>query len=232
MEHADKPVVVFDAYGTLFDVHSVTDLAETLFPERGHELSQTWRSKQLEYCFLRTLGDRYEDFWSITDSALQYTAGKMGLDLTTDAHNRLMQAYLALSPFPESPKVLRAIQDMGGQLGILSNGTDSMLDHLLRNAGMEGLFTHVISVDRIKKYKPFPQVYQMACDAFGLSPRQIHFVSSNGWDASGAAWFGLTTFWVNRQSAPVEQLGVAPHAMGATLDDLLDHLLHGTGLTG
>lgn len=227
MESSDNFVVVFDAYGTLFDVHSVTALAETLFPGSGGEFSQTWRAKQLEYCFLRTMGGRYEDFWEVTRSALQYTAEKLQLNLASDSQDRLMAAYLSLAPFPESLAVLKSIRDLGGKLAILSNGNQTMLDHLVRNAGMEGLFTYVLSVDQIKKYKPDPQVYQMACDAFSLPARQINFVSSNGWDVSGAAWFGFSTFWVNRQSSPVERLGVAPHGMGRSLDDLLNHLRGG-----
>ncbi len=224
MKSTNNFAVAFDAYGTLFDVHSVTALAESLFPGKGYELSGTWRAKQLEYCFLRSLGGRYEDFWEITQSALQYTAEKLQLNLAPGSQDRLMAAYLSLAPFPENLSVLKAIKDLGGKLAILSNGNQTMLDHLVRNAGMEGLITYVLSVDQVKKYKPDPQVYQMACNAFSLPAQQINFVSSNGWDVSGATWFGFDTFWVNRQSSPVERLGVAPHGMGQSLTDLLNHL--------
>jgi 2-haloacid dehalogenase len=224
MESGRKLAVVFDAYGTLFDVHSVAALAETLFPGDGPELSRVWRAKHLEYSFLRTIGEQYVDFRVVAESALQYSAEKLALPLTAGARSRLMNAYFNLAPFPESLAVLQAIRKMGADLAILSNGTSEMLRKLISNAGMEGLFTHVLSADAVKKYKPDPRVYELACKAFKRPAGQIIFVSSNGWDTSGAAWYGFKTFWVNRQSVPPERLDVMPGGAGTTLEDLLDYL--------
>lgn len=224
MESDRKFAVVFDAYGTLFDVHSVAALAETLFPGDGPELSRVWRAKHLEYSFLRTIGKQYADFRAVAQSALQYAAEKLALPLTADAHSRLMNAYFNLAPFPESLAVLQAIRKMGADLAILSNGTPEMLKKLISNAGMEELFMHVLSADAVKKYKPDPQVYELACKAFKRPADQIIFVSSNGWDASGAAWYGFKTFWVNRQSVPLERLEAVLDGVGPTLEDLLDYL--------
>jgi 2-haloacid dehalogenase len=216
--------VVFDAYGTLFDVHSVVVMADTLFAGQGRTLSETWRAKQLEYCFLRTIGQRYVDFWEITRAALEHSAEQLGLPLTAEASSSLMQAYLTLTPFPENLAALRALKQMGGELAVLSNGSPRMLDSSVRNAGMADLFTHVLSVDQVGKYKPDPAVYQMGCDAFGLPANEITFVSSNGWDISGAGWFGYKTFWVNRQGSAAERLGVVSNAAGSTLSYLVDEL--------
>ncbi len=224
MNALDDCVIVFDAYGTLFDVYSVAELAEQVFPGQGAQLSQIWRAKQLEYCFLRTAGDRYEDFSTITASALRYAAEKLSLPLTAEAHDRLMGAYLHLAAFPENLAVLRSLRQWGAKLVILSNGTQPMLEAAVHSAGMDELFNHVLSVDPIKKFKPDPQVYQLACDAVGLPANRITFVSSNGWDVSGAGWFGFRAFWVNRRCDPVEQLDSIPWRIGSTLTDLLHAL--------
>jgi len=182
--------VAFDTYGTLFDLHSVAAAAEALHPGHGRALSQAWRAKQLEYCFLRTIANRYVDFWTITEAALAHAAEQLGLPLSEPQRKGLMDAYLHLAPFPENLAALQSIRQLGGDLAILSNGSPAMLEGAVRSAGMEGLFTHVLSVDR--KYKPDPAVYALACEAFDIPADRITFVSSNGWDVSGAAWFGFT----------------------------------------
>ncbi|MBU6492165.1 MAG: haloacid dehalogenase type II [Burkholderiales bacterium] len=224
MDALNESAIVFDAYGTLFDVYSVAALAEKVYPGRGEQLSQIWRAKQLEYCFLRTAGNRYENFWSVTRSALRYAAQRLSLSLTSEVCEQLMDAYLHLAPFPENLAVLRSLKDLGVKLAILSNGTRSMLEAAVHSAGMEGLFSHVLSVDPIRKFKPDPQVYQLACDALGSPASRIIFVSSNGWDVSGAGWFGFRTFWVNRRRDPIEQLSNTPWQIGDTLTDLLRNL--------
>ncbi|RWA53170.1 haloacid dehalogenase [Cupriavidus sp. UYMSc13B] len=224
METPGRFAAAFDAYGTLFDVHSVTVAAEALHPGHGRALSEAWRAKQLEYCFLRTIANRYVDFWTVTEAALAHAAEQLGLPLLEPQRKGLMDAYLRLAPFPENLAALQSIRQLGGDLAILSNGSPAMLEGAVRNAGMEGLFTHVLSVDRIRKYKPDPAVYALACEAFGLPADRITFVSSNGWDVSGAAWFGFKTFWVNRQQGPIERLDAVPDGIGATLSELLDHL--------
>jgi 2-haloacid dehalogenase len=224
--------VIFDAYGTLFDVHSVVAAAEQMFSGHGDALSLLWRQKQIEYTQLRTLSDvggaRYEPFWTITLDALRFAARKLGLTLNTAAEKRLMDEYACLSAFPDAVPVLRQLRELrtgasaGGRIGlaILSNGNPQMLDIAVKSAGMAGLFDHVLSVDAVRAYKPAPASYALGTAAFGTTPREIVFVSSNGWDVAGATWFGYTTFWINRARGPAEELGVSPHGTGTSLADL------------
>ncbi|RZF26784.1 haloacid dehalogenase type II [Paraburkholderia sp. UYCP14C] len=223
--------VIFDAYGTLFDVHSVIAAAEQLFPGHGDALSQLWRQKQIEYTQLRTLaarsdapGEHYRPFWDITLDALRFAAKRLQLTLGRTAEKRLMDEYACLSAFPDAVPVLRALREPAAApragLAILSNGNPQMLDIAVKSAGMSALFDHVLSVDAVRAYKPSPAAYALGPDAFGVAAREIVFVSSNGWDVAGATWFGFTTFWLNRQNLPVEELGVTPHGTGAGMNDL------------
>ena len=216
--------VAFDAYGTLFDVYSVGALAEQLFPGRGAELSRLWRLKQIEYTQLRTLAGRYKPFWEVTQDALVFAARSLGLDLSEALRSRLMNQYACLAAFPENLATLRELKTLGIPTAILSNGTPHMLDISVKSAGMAGLFDHLLSVDAVQKYKPAPEVYQLGPAAFGCAAAQILFVSSNGWDIAGAAWFGFTTFWINRSGQPPEELDVTPTATGTTLNDVVAFL--------
>jgi 2-haloacid dehalogenase len=212
--------ILFDAYGTLFDVHSVTALAESSAPGRGAALSQAWRAKQLEYTWLRTLSNRYRDFWQVTADALEWSAEALGLVLTPAQRDALLNAYLTLKPFPENLGVLEQLERSGYVLGTLSNGTPAMLEAALASAGMRGLLSHVLSVDAVGCFKTDARAYALGTAAIGAPAGEIAFVSSNCWDAIGATWFGYRTFWVNRNQAPLERLGVEPGAVGATLSDL------------
>jgi 2-haloacid dehalogenase len=212
--------VLFDAYGTLFDVHSVIALAESLFPGQGAALSQAWRSRQLEYTWLRTLSNRYKDFWQVTGDALTWAARALHLPLTSSQHAQLLDAYLRLRPFPENLDVLRGLHAGGMVLGTLSNGTASMLDAAIESAGMRGLFAHVLTVDSVHRYKTDAAAYSLGTGAVGAPANEIAFVSSNCWDAIGATWFGYRTFWVNRGNAPMDQLDVFPEGIGTSLNDL------------
>lgn len=212
--------IVFDAYGTLFDVYSIRALADKLFPGQGAALAELWRDKQIEYTHLRTLCATYKPFWEVTQDALVFSCRKLGLDLTLDAQNSLMGQYARLEAFPENLGVLRQLKDMGLKLAILSNGNPQMLESAVEAAGMNGIFNHILSVDAVKKYKTAPEAYQLGPDVLGLSAKHILFVSSNCWDACGATWFGYTTFWVNRNCAPLEELGVTPDATGADMTAL------------
>lgn len=211
---------MFDAYGTLFDVHSVIALAESIFPGQGAALSQAWRTRQLEYTWLRTLSNRYKDFWQVTGDALTFAAQALHLPLAPAQHVQLLDAYLSLRPFPENLEVLRGLHASGMVLGTLSNGTASMLDAAIASAGMHGLFTHVLSVDSIGRYKTDAAVYALGTGAMGAPANEIAFVSSNCWDAIGATWFGYRTFWVNRGNAPMDQLDTSPEGVGSSLRDL------------
>ncbi len=210
--------MVFDAYGTLFDVHSVISICNRKFPGRGPALSQAWRSKQLEYTWLRSLMGRYEDFWQVTESALVFACKALDLPCPLETRAELMEAYLHLQPYPEVPQALEALSSY--TRAILSNGSPRMLQAAVESAGLHGIFSHVISVDEVKIYKPSPRVYQLASQKLGVAAAAIGFVSSNCWDIIGAKSFGLWTCWVNRGRAPQDELGFAPDALAGSLADL------------
>jgi 2-haloacid dehalogenase len=213
--------IAFDAYGTLFDVYSVGSLAEQLFAGKGAELATLWRAKQIEYTQLRTLAGRYKPFWELTADALVFACRRLGLELTETRRNQLMNQYACLSAFPENVDALKQLKALGLPLAILSNGTPQMLDIAVKSAGMTGLFDHVLSVDAVRRYKTAPEAYQLGPAAFGVPAANILFVSSNGWDACGAAWFGYITFWINRSGQPPEELDIAPTASGSRLTDVV-----------
>ena len=213
--------VVFDAYGTLFDVYSVGLLAEQLFPGRGDALSVLWRDKQIEYTRLVSMSGRYRPFWELTQAALRFAALRLSLTLDSAAEDRLMNQYRHLSAFPENLEVLRELKARAIPTAILSNGDPEMLAVAVKSAGFTELLDHVLSVHPIRKYKTDPEAYALGPQAFKLPAKQILFVSSNGWDAIGATWFGYTTLWVNRHGLPLEQLDTAPTRIGTSLRDVL-----------
>lgn len=217
--------VVFDAYGTLFDVHSVTALAEQMFPGRGAELSLLWREKQLSYSWLRTLSDRYIPFIEVTRDGLRWAARRLGLPMDETAEARLLGQYACLSAFPENLDALRRMRAIGLPMGILSNGSPEMLQVSVRSAGMDGLFDHLLSADSVRCYKTRAEVYELGPKAFGVPAERILFVSSNGWDVAGATWFGYPCFWINRGALPLEELGVEPGASGSLLTEVVDYIL-------
>ena len=215
--------VLFDAYGTLFDVYSVGLLAEQFFPANGQALSVLWRDKQIEYSRLVTTcndGEHYRPFWELTLAGLRYACQRLGLDLTPEREQQLMNQYRHLSAFPENREVLLALKSKGIVTGILSNGDPSMLAVAVKSAGLEGLLDHVISVDVIRKYKTHPEAYALGEQATGLKASQIGFVSCNSWDALAATWYGYRTLWVNRYRLPFETLGTAPTHTGSSLLDV------------
>ena len=226
----EKPqAVLFDAYGTLFDVYSVGLLAEQLFPGQGQALAVLWRDKQIEYTRLVTTsshGAHYQPFWTLTRAALVYAIKRLAGNSVSNADHashveRLMNQYRSLSAFPENREVLQALKARGIPTGILSNGDPAMLQLAVKSAGLEGLLDHVLSVDSIRKYKTAPEAYALGEQATGLSARQIVFASSNGWDALAATWYGYQTLWVNRQQWPFEELGTQPTRTGDSLRDVL-----------
>ena len=214
--------VAFDAFGTLFDVYSVGLLAEQLYPGKGAALADLWRSKQIEYSFIRSLSGRYKPFLDITRDGLCFAAAKLGLELDTVRCTQLMNQYACLSPFPENLGALKALKQAGIPTAILSNGTPGMLEVAIKSAGMHGLFDHVLSVDAVRRYKTSPDAYALAPAAFNCPAERILFVSSNGWDAAGASWYGFQTFWINRSGQPLEQLDVTPTVQGSLLTDVVD----------
>jgi 2-haloacid dehalogenase len=226
MKTPNKPLavqaVLFDAYGTLFDVYSVGLVAEQLFPGQGEALSLLWREKQIDYARLTSMSGRYRPFWELTCAGLRFAAAKLKLDLTPERETQLLNQYRHLSAFPENKPVLQALKARGIPTGILSNGDPEMLGISVRSAGLEGLLDHVLSVDAVQRYKTEPAAYALGPPALGRPARQILFVSSNAWDAIGATWYGYTTLWVNRYQFPPEELDIAPTRTGTSLRDVLD----------
>lgn len=211
--------LVFDAYGTLFDVHSVTETCERLFPGKGGSLSQLWRTKQLEYTWQRSLMGRYADFNRVTEDGLRYACGALALRYSHGALETLMEAYRHLKLFPDAAATLAALKSRA-KLAILSNGTPAMLHAVIANNGLTSTFDAVLSVDPAGIFKPAPRVYQLAADHLGMRKEEIGFVSSNGWDAAGAKAFGFQVFWINRAAMPVEELDVMPDAELKSLGEL------------
>jgi 2-haloacid dehalogenase len=212
--------LAFDAYGTLFDVHSVISAVNDKFPGQGPAVSAGWRTRQLEYTWLRSLMGRYEDFWHVTESALVATCNALNLPLDAAARTQLMESYLHLDPFPEVKQALKALSHL--PLSILSNGSPKMLNAVVESAGLQGIFTHIISVDDVKIFKPAPAVYELAVKKTGMDKGHIGFVSSNFWDDAGAKAFGFRTHWINRTGAPGDELGIAPDVTLKSLTDLID----------
>ena len=229
---ADRPAppraVLFDAYGTLFDVYSVGALAESLFPGHGERLTLLWRDKQIEYTRLTSMsgeaGAHYRPFWDLTRAGLRYAARRLGLQLGLDAESRLMDQYRQLTAFPENREVLVELQSRGIPTGILSNGDPDMLGAVVRSAGFDTLLDHVLSVHPLRRYKTDPATYALGPQAMGLPAAQILFVSSNSWDALGATWYGYQTLWVNRANLPFEELDTQPTRIGSSLRDVLSFL--------
>jgi 2-haloacid dehalogenase len=208
---------VFDAYGTLFDVHSVVEAGRDITGDPA-ALSAVWRQKQLEYTWLRALMGRYEDFWTVTEAALRFALRRLSLEASEAQIRRLMEAYLSLACFPE---VERALERLAPRpRAILSNGSPRMLQAAVASSGLEKHFAQVLSVDAVKTYKPAPAVYGLGSQALGLATRDLLFVSSNAWDVAGAKAFGYQVAWCNRASAPAEELGMAPDIVINRLDQL------------
>ena len=214
--------LVFDAYGTLFDVHSIAEAAEVFAPGRGAALSQLWRTKQLEYTWLCSLmtADAFPrpDFSTITGQALDYALAALSIDLPASGRQHLQSAYLELAPFPDAAAALASLSPR--PCWILSNGTHAMLGPLAASSGLAKHLAGILSVDEAGIYKPSPRVYRLAEDVLRLPRASIGFVSSNGWDAVGAKAFGFTTFWINRSGLPLERHGPPPDRILGTLAEL------------
>ena len=219
--HDGISALVFDAYGTIFDVHSVSRLAESHFPGKGAALSAAWRTKQLEYTWLRTLMGRYEDFSRVTVSSLDWALESLGIEAEDAVKRSLVDEYRRLDMFPEVPQALETLAQ-SRPLAILSNGHPEMLEAVVDHNGLRARFRGgILSVHPARRFKPDPAVYRLAEERLGVTRSLIGFVSSNGWDAAGAKSFGLRVFWVNRAGAPVERLGVRPDAIVRDLGELV-----------
>ncbi len=208
--------LVFDAYGTLFDVHSVAARCESFWPGSGATLSAAWRAKQLEYTWQRSLMQRYRPFSEVTRDALAWACESLGLQLTVSKMEALMAEYQMLSVYPDVVAALGRLTDV--KTASLTNDSPAMIEPLVAQSGLR--FDAVLSVDAVKVYKPAPQVYELASTQLTIPASRIGFVSSNGWDALGAKSFGFTVYWINRAGAPVDRLGFAPDAVLKSLGEL------------
>lgn len=226
MEKTRRPnppeAVLFDAYGTLFDVYSVGRLAEQLFAGQGDALAQIWRDKQIEYTRLCSMSGRWRPFWELTRAGLRYAALRLKLTLSADAEAKLMEQYRHLTAFAENREVLLALKARGVPAGILSNGDPEMLAAAIDSAGLTDLIAPVLSAQSVRRFKTDAAVYDLGPAALNLPADRILFVSSNCWDAIGATWYGHTTLWVNRAGLPLEPLDTQPTRIGSSLRDVLD----------
>ncbi|RFU61773.1 haloacid dehalogenase type II [Peribacillus glennii] len=211
---------MFDVYGTLFDVHSVKEKCDELYPGKGEEISFLWRQKQLEYAFLRQMMGRYDTFINITRDSLKYALNTFKLEYSKENEQSLMAAYKNLSYYPEVENVLTQLRHK--KLAVFSNGSRDMLETLIHNSGLSSLFDEMISVDDVKQYKPTPASYGYALHILGLEREEVLFLSSNGWDIAGAKNFGFKTAWINRNNLPMEELSLEPDRVYPDINGIVE----------
>ena len=216
--------IAFD-YFVLFNPDSVVPEVERAFPGKGRELTNLWRTRQFEYSWLRSITDRYVDFFVVTGDALVYAAGAMDLTLTPDEKQRLQAAYLHLAPWADAIDALRTLKASGIRIITIANLSPSMLRANAERAGVLGFFDALVSTDANHTYKPDPRAYALGIDRLNLAKEDILFVAFGGWDAAGAKAFGYPTFWVNRFNQPLEELGIRPDGASANLDGLINFAL-------
>jgi len=222
-------LIAFDAYGTLFDVYSMGQLAEVLYPGHGQAFALMWRDRQIEYTRLVTLSDPnpagskyYLPFWELTIRSLRYVCKRMNLQLTAENEKRLMDQYAKLTSFEDSLTVLKSIKERGISTAILSNGSREMLTTVVKSNGLHSYLDEVVTVEEVCLFKTAPQAYELLLKAFPVKREEILFVSSNAWDALAAKWFGFDVFWVNRLGHPYEEIGEQPNFEGDSLTQVLD----------
>jgi 2-haloacid dehalogenase len=222
-------LIAFDAYGTLFDVYSMGELAEKLFPGHGQALSLMWRDRQIEYTRLVTMSDpnpggskHYLPFWELTIRSLRYVCKRMGLNLSDKNEKQLMDQYAKLTSFEDSLTVLREIKNRGISTAILSNGSREMLATVVESNGLKSYLDQVVTIEDVRLFKTAPQAYELLLKAFPVKKDEVLFVSSNAWDALAAKWYGYDVFWVNRLGHPFEEIGEQPNYQGNSLSKVLD----------
>ena len=216
--------VAFD-YFVIFNPNSVVPEVEKAYPGKGLEFTKAWRAKQFEYGFLRSLTDRHEDFFKVTEDALVYTAEVMQLPLPPDVRDRLLNAYLSLQPWPDAVDGLRKLKAAGVRIITIANFSPRMLRANAEHAGIVDLFDELLSTEVNKTYKPDPRAYALGMERLGLTKGEVAFAAFGGWDAYGAKSFGYPTYWVNRFNLPAEKLGLAPDATSNDFAGLLQFVL-------
>lgn len=213
-------IFVFDAYGTLFDVHAAIARYRRVAGPEADRLSELWRTKQLEYTWTLTLAGRYADFWTLTERALDYALVRVP-SVDKALKPKLLDAYLTLDAYADARAALHDLKTDGRKTAILSNGTPHMLDRAVDAAGLGPDLDRVFSVDSIRTYKPRPEVYKLVTDAFDIAPAEVIFISSNRWDVMGATAFGFCAIWVNRGGLPDEYVDLSPMTMLTDLQGLV-----------
>lgn len=216
--------VAFD-YFVIFDANSIIPAAEKAFPGRGAEFARLWRSKQFEYGYLRSITGRQVDFFRVTEDALVYTAAMMKLDLAPETRRKLLDAYLALEPWPDAADALRRLKAAGVRIITISNFSPEMLRANAERAGIAGLFDELLSTQANGSYKPEPRAYALGMEHLKLGKEEIAFCAFGGWDAFGAKSFGYKTYWVNRFHLPMEELGIEPDGTSDSMEVLLRFVL-------
>ena len=221
-------LIAFDAYGTLFDVYSMGQLADELFPGHGQTLSLMWRERQIEYTRLVTMSDPnpngskyYLPFWELTIRSLRYVCKRMELNLSTEYEKKLMNQYAKLTSFEDSMSVLKGIKEKGILTAILSNGSKEMLATVVESNGLNPYLDKVVTIEDVRLFKTAPQTYELLLKAFPVKKEEVLFVSSNAWDALAAKWYGFDVFWVNRLGHPYEEIGEKPNYQGTSLTQVL-----------
>ncbi len=212
-------ICVFDAYGTLFDVHSAVAAHRDAVGPRADAVSALWRQKQIEYSWLRSLMGDYADFWQLTQDALDFAMETHGVH-AADLREKLLHSYADLKAYPDAAATLATLRGHGCQLAILSNGAPAMLASAVTSAGLDDVFDAVLSVESVRTFKPAPSVYALVTTHFKVTPDRICFVSSNAWDVAGAAFFGFQAVWINRLSQPPENLPGRAQAVISSLAEL------------
>ena len=224
--HAETPAsrykaVAFD-YFVIFDPNSVVTTAEKIFPGKGLDFTKTWRTKQFEYGFLRSITNKHADFFAVTEDAMNYAIENMGLSATSEQKKELLNAYLTLKPWPDAIEGLKKLKDSGLKIITIANFSKKMLHANAQNAGIVDLFDELLSTEVNGTYKPDPKAYALGMEHLGLNKDEIVFAAFGGWDAYGAKTFGYPTYWVNRFNLPMEKLGAPPDGTSGNFQGLLD----------
>lgn len=215
--------IAFDGF-PIFDPRPVFKKVHELFPEKGKELTDIWKTKQFSYQWLRGTGNRYKNFWDVTRDALISAAAECGIELSQSTIEAIMNAYKAINIWPDVKPALEQMKGMGLRLCFLTNMTEEMIKQGLNNSQTNEYFSHIISTDKIQTYKPSPAAYQMGIDTLKLKKEEILFVAFAGWDMAGSKWFGYPTYWVNRLNSPLENLDAEPDGIGKNLGDLVEFI--------
>ena len=212
--------IIFDAYGTLFDVNSAAEKCKDKIGDRWEGFSNYWRTTQLEYTWLRSLMKRHKDFWQVTEESLDKSM--KAFDIDTSMKNELLNLYKVLSPFEEVPEVLKILKDKNYKLGILSNGTPALLHQLIESNNLKNIFDDVFSIEEVGIYKPDSKVYDMPIKKYNIQKEEVAFLSANTWDVSGGGNYGYSSIWVNRNNNIFDKLDYEPKSQIKNLKQLLD----------